>query len=266
VEPREPAVLIVFAHPDDEAFGLGGTIAALAARGTAVHILLATRGEAGAIADPSLDTSEIRANLPGIREAEARQAAEVLGARTVEFLGYPDGALADADAGELTRRIAGVMRRVRPDVVMTFGPEGIYGHPDHVTVGEVTTEAFRLAAEATVELPQLEPFSAARLFYHVLTAEAAARLNAERGPVELSGHVLRFVGYAEGEITTRIDIGAFLEVKLAALACHRTQTGGQMEAIRRLIADGPPYEHLIQARSRVPDVPALAGDPLAGLR
>src|SRR5919201_349038 len=112
----------VFAHPDDDTYGLGGT---LAKEGSPVQyaLIVATSGEAGPISDPALATRE---NLAQVREEEERRALSVVGFAhaPVHFLRYPDGGLKDMDRGELVGRIVEILREVRPHVVATFGPEG----------------------------------------------------------------------------------------------------------------------------------------------
>jgi LmbE family N-acetylglucosaminyl deacetylase len=141
-------IAAVFAHPDDDTFGIGGTLALYAGAGEDLEVMtvLATSGEAGPIADPALAT---RDNLGAVREEEARQSYRVLGfpdAR-LEFLRYPDGGLAAVDRDELVGRVTSLLGEFRPDVVVTFGPEGVTKHDDHVAIHQVGTEAFHLARQ-----------------------------------------------------------------------------------------------------------------------
>lgn len=260
-----PTVLMCYAHPDDETFGCGGTTAVLSGRGVSVHVLLATRGQAGQINDPDLATPEGRASLGEVREAEARAAAAAVGAAEVVFLDYVDGTMADADPAIMARKVAAEIRRVRPDVLVTFGPEGIYGHPDHVAIHGAATDAVALAAEPAVALGDTRTHVVKRLFYQVIRAELAAALNERQGPVVLDGRPYPFVGYADEAITTRVDISPVWERKLEALRCHRTQTAGRMEELRERLASQPLEEHFVLARSVVPDHPALRHDLLAGI-
>jgi LmbE family N-acetylglucosaminyl deacetylase len=261
---REPSLLIVTAHPDDETFGTGGTIALLARRGVPVDVALLTRGEAGEITDPELDTPVNRAAIGRLREAEARAAAEVLGVREMGFLGFRDGELPGLDRAVLTRAVVEAIRQHRPAVVVTFGPEGIYGHPDHIVTHETVTAAFRLAGEPLLAPGEAPPHRPARLFYHVLTSETAEEINARRGPVDLGGRAHPFVGYAPEQITTRVDATDVAGVKLAAMEAHRSQTAGRMDELRDRLAT-PLYEHYILAEPRGLDVPGLAVDLMAGL-
>lgn len=132
-------VLAVFAHPDDEVFCCGGTLAKYVAAGAEATILTATRGEAGQIRDASVAT---RATLGRVREAELRRAAACLGVQHVDLLDHVDGTLRDVDRAALTEEVAAAIEAVDPDVVITFGADGAYGHPDHIAIGEVTTAAF----------------------------------------------------------------------------------------------------------------------------
>jgi LmbE family N-acetylglucosaminyl deacetylase len=132
-------LLGVFAHPDDEVFCAGGTMARAAQAGAEVMIVSATRGERGQIRDA---TAATRRTLGAVREGELRAAAAELGVRRVQVLAYPDGAL-QHHRSPLGAAIAGIMRQFDPDTVITFGVDGGYGHPDHVAISELTTRAFR---------------------------------------------------------------------------------------------------------------------------
>src|SRR5580765_6513760 len=151
----ELRLMCVLAHPDDESLGTGGALAKCAAEGVATYLVTATRGERGRFGD--------RKESPGpdivgkAREAELLAAATELGLREVRFLDYPDGALDQVDAAEAIEKIAGHLRRVRPHVVITFGPDGAYGHPDHIAISQLTTAAVVRAAGTD--------FSVSKLYY-----------------------------------------------------------------------------------------------------
>jgi LmbE family N-acetylglucosaminyl deacetylase len=259
------SLLIVTAHPDDETFGCGGTTALLAARGVPVHVLLATRGQAGEITDPDLDTPTHRADLGTLREAEARAAAAVLGTTGLHFLDHVDGRLSRVGDALLAREVAAWLRRLRPAVLVSFGPEGIYGHPDHLAVHRAVRRAWDLAAEPDEALDGLRPHAASRLFYNVLTEDLAAGRNAQRGPVDLGGTPHPFVGYPDAAITTRVDASAVVDRKVAALRAHRSQTAGRIEQLAAGLTSGPLIERYVLAERRVPDAPGLSGDLMAGL-
>ena len=135
-------LLGVFAHPDDEVFCAGGTMARAAEAGAEVMIVSATRGERGQIRDPAAAT---RRTLGAIRERELRAAAAELGVQRVQLLDYADGTL-QHHRSSLGPAITGVMRRFDPDTVITFGADGGYGHPDHIAISGLTTAAFRALA------------------------------------------------------------------------------------------------------------------------
>lgn len=136
---RLPARVVgVFAHPDDEIFCAGGTMAKWAAAGTDIVVVSATRGEAGQIRDA---TTAVRRTLAQVREAELRRACATLGVRRVDVLDYHDGTLRDIDAAELAARVESILTEVDPEVVVTFGEDGAYGHPDHIAIGDATAAA-----------------------------------------------------------------------------------------------------------------------------
>ena len=197
----ESTILLVFAHPDDESFGLSGTTLKYTQRGVAVDLICATRGEAGerlGVAD-AVDTGTAR-------EAELRAAAAITGIRDIHLLGYMDGRLQDVDPGELADRVLEVMRRVRPGVVITFGPDGITGHPDHIAIGKAARRAFEALCRGD---------DSKRKLYYVTVPESAVRDDDE----------LRVTTRPDTEVTTRIDISEQLDGKLLAMAEHRSQPG-----------------------------------------
>jgi LmbE family N-acetylglucosaminyl deacetylase len=141
----------VVAHPDDDTFGAAGTVALHAEEPGFRFILVhATSGEAGMISDPSLATRE---TLGVVREEEDRRSWIALGRPPDrhEWLRYPDHGVADVPFDELVDRVAAILRDERPDVVTTFGPDGVTGHPDHITMGEATTAAFHRLRNEGIE-------------------------------------------------------------------------------------------------------------------
>jgi len=138
-----PRVLGVYAHPDDESFCTGGTFARYAAAGAEIMVVSATRGRAGQIRSANL---AYRKTLPEVRETELRRACARIGVKYVECWDYVDGTLAEADRPELEARVARTIRTYRPDVVFTFGADGGYGHPDHITISSVTTAVCTLGS------------------------------------------------------------------------------------------------------------------------
>src|SRR4029450_5015627 len=141
----ERRLMCVLAHPDDESLGTGGTLARYADEGVATYLVTATRGERGRFGDSKESPGpEI---VGRAREAELLAAAKELGLREVRFLDYPDGALDKVDTAEAIEKIVTHLRRVKPHVVITFGPEGAYGHPDHIAISQLTTAATVCAAD-----------------------------------------------------------------------------------------------------------------------
>lgn len=198
--PQLLTLLAVFAHPDDESFRPGGTLALLARRRVRVQVLTATRGEGGSCGDPPLCTPE---ELPAVREAELRCACAALGLEPPCLLDYRDGTMAEVDAEGLTAAILDVVREVRPQVMLTFGPDGLSGHPDHVTVGRCAAEAFRRASDV------------AALYTVAVPASIAARLET------LNMECLHSV--PDEEISLAVDVTEVWEQKMAAIRCHATQ-------------------------------------------
>jgi LmbE family N-acetylglucosaminyl deacetylase len=143
--------MAVLAHPDDESLGFGGTLAKYASEGVETFLVTATRGENGRYRghSPGEGPHHGPAALGRIREAELRAAASALGIRDVSLLDYRDRDLDRASPHEAVERIVRHLRRVRPHIVVTFGPDGAYGHPDHVAVSQFTTAAIVAAADAT---------------------------------------------------------------------------------------------------------------------
>src|SRR3974390_2978294 len=140
---RTPRLMAVLAHPDDESLGVGGTLAKYASEGIDVFLLTATRGGRGRFQGYRLEDHQHPGPLAlaDIREGELRAAASALGVREVSILDYHDQQLDRANVGEAVAIIARHIRRVQPDVIVTFGPDGAYGHPDHIAISQFTTPA-----------------------------------------------------------------------------------------------------------------------------
>lgn len=232
-------LLVIFAHPDDESFGPGGTLAKYAAEGIAVHLICATRGEAGESDLADLGACE---DLARRREQELRRAADILGLTEVHLLGYYDSgmagspanqhprALVQADPDVLAEQVADLMRRLRPQVVLTFDPFGGYGHPDHIALHRATVAAFeRLSEErgAHSARPQKLYFTT----FSRATLRWAVRLMPLFGvdPEAMGRNKdinLRPALEHELPVTTRVDVSATYDVKQQAAACHSSQLSG----------------------------------------
>lgn len=217
----------MFAHPDDEAFGSGGTLARYAALGARVTVACATRGEAGKVTDDALGTV---ADVGVLREQEMADACAALGAQPPEFLGYRDSgrlerfrkddalALANADPHEVEDRILELVERVRPQVMLTFDPHGIYGHPDHVAIHRAATAAFFSSGNRVQPAPL-------RLFYSSMPHAVMHRYQQLIGRGPLFGLDPARYGVSDDSIAARLDISGFRTHKEAAIRAHRSQVG-----------------------------------------
>jgi LmbE family N-acetylglucosaminyl deacetylase len=272
IEVSNITLMAVFAHPDDEAFGVGGTLARYAAEGCDVHLVTATRGEAGEIRDPNLAT---KANLPQVREQELRCACEIYGIHPPRFLDYVDGQLAVMHQGQAVGRLVRIIREVRPQVLITFGPEGIYGHYDHIAVHRWTTIAYDLAADQECFPDPVSgtcaPHQASKLYYQVLSKKVLSYLAPQGKPATVMMDNVPFpmVGYRRDEITTVIDVGDHVETKLRGLMCHSTQidASSASEEAQQMI-NSPLFcqETYILARSQVGWPDEVEKDLCRGLR
>lgn len=217
----------MLAHPDDESLGCGGLLARSAAEGIETFVVTATLGERG----------RIHGERPGpavaaaIRERELRCAAATLGVRELHLLGYLDGELDAADPREAAARIAAHVRRIRPQVVVTFGAEGSYGHPDHIAVSQLTGAALVAAADAGfapadgADWPA-SPHRVSKLYWLAWPAEVLARYQRATGSELVSrvdGVDRRAAGWPEWAITTRVDAREQWPTVWRAVQCHASQ-------------------------------------------
>jgi LmbE family N-acetylglucosaminyl deacetylase len=206
--------MCVLAHPDDESLGTGGTLARYAAEGVDTYLITATRGERGRFGDGErLDPAVIGAT----REAELRAAADELGVREVTVLGYPDGALDRVDPVAAQEAIAVHLRRTRPHVVITFGPEGAYGHPDHIAISQLTTAAIVRAADSQHQISKL---------YYI--AWSASKWDAYQAALKkltsiVDGVERQVVPSPDWAVTTTIDTTDVWPRIWRAVQSHRTQ-------------------------------------------
>jgi LmbE family N-acetylglucosaminyl deacetylase len=238
---QQPTLLGVYAHPDDEIIGVGGTLARYAAAGARVVLVIATRGEAGEIARPGAATPE---TLPQVREQEMRCSAAALGVTDLIFLDYRDSgmagspdndhpdALINVPAGEVVGKLVAIMRRLQPHVVHTFEPFGGYGHPDHVAIHHHTVAAFHAAGDPQ-QNPEAGPiWQPARLFYPLVPdsvfVEMKERVAALGGDIAGYDELLqgrRDAGVPDYEAHAVLDVADHIRQKWAAWDCHQTQFG-----------------------------------------
>lgn len=220
-------LLAVFPHPDDESMGLGGTLAKYAAEGVDTHLVCATRGERGW--GGAEDENPGLAALGQIREAELRCAAEQLGLQSVTFLDYIDGDVDQADPAEVIAKIVAQVRRIRPQVVVTFGPDGNYGHPDHIALAQYSAAALVCAADGDFGDPEGgAPFRVSKFYYMVESKTTAQAIHEAVGlfGMEVDGVQREMVGWEEWAVTTHIDARAHFDTAWAAILCHKSQLGG----------------------------------------
>ena len=221
---NELKLMCVLAHPDDESLGTGGILAKYAAEGVKTYLVTATRGERGWFGDegeyPGLE------ELGKIRENELLDAAEVLDIRYVDFLDYIDGDLDQAHPAEAIAKIVGHLRHVRPDVVVTFGPYGSYGHPDHIAISQFTTAAIVESANPNSSYYQnMAPHSVSKLYYMAETQDIAAVYQSVFGDLvmNIDGVKRGMVTWPSWSVTTRIDTWKYQYTVSRAISCHRTQ-------------------------------------------
>jgi mycothiol S-conjugate amidase len=277
--PAPRTLLVVYAHPDDESFGNAGTLARYAAEGVAVHYACATRGECGGVAPELLNGY---ADIAALRSAELACAAQTLDLTAVHFLGHRDSGMAgspdnqhpDALVQAAPDRVAGqvvaLIRALRPQVVLTFGPYGGYGHPDHIAIHHATRAAFDAAGDQDRYPEQivagLEVWTPARLYYATVgvrllrTGVAVMRLlgrDPRRAGQNGDVDVQRMVEETT-PVTTVVDGGAYLALKERAWRCHRSQLGG---AGRFLDMPGPLRRLWMRDEQFTRIVPAWQGGP-----
>jgi LmbE family N-acetylglucosaminyl deacetylase len=234
--PTDLRLLAFFAHPDDEAFGIGGIMAANKARGIHNTLVCATKGEAGEISLPELATSS---NLGLVRELELREAAQHMGVDDLYFLGYRDSgmagtepnqhpnAFANANPGSVVPRLVRFIRTVRPQVVVTFDPTGGYGHPDHIAIHKHTVAAFHAAADPAYALTLGEAWQAQRLFYPAFRREMFNELREQLISQGIEppdwGNMTDLL--PQQPIHATVDVAPNAALKWRALKSHRTQIG-----------------------------------------
>ncbi len=232
-------LLAVFAHPDDESFGTGGTLALYASRGVAVHVLCATRGDVGSVPEGMLKG---HASIADLREAELRCASIHLGLAGLHFLGYRDSGMSGSPDNDHPQSLVRAplekvasdvtlwIRRLRPQVVITFDPVGGYHHPDHIAIHHATVRAFADAADPKVQADGLPPFKAEKLYFSTFPRRSLRLLL----PIlRLLGRGTRFgknrdidLAQIAGEdfpVHAHINIRPVAARKRLASACHASQ-------------------------------------------
>ena len=263
-DKKRPVLLAVLAHPDDETFGMGGTIAYYARRGVDTYLICATRGEAGDVDPAMLQGYE---SIAERREAELRCAAGKLGLRQVIFLDYRDSgmpgspdnhherALVAQPREQVAEEIARHIRQLKPLVVVTFDPIGGYQHPDHIAIHQATVRAFELASNPVIaNLQDLPMFRPAKLYYQTFPRKFMRLMMRilrlfGRDPHKFGKNKdIDLVAIAEVDFQTDavIDYRTVADIRDEAAACHASQsagslTGGVFAWLRRTIASKEIY-------------------------
>jgi LmbE family N-acetylglucosaminyl deacetylase len=217
-------LLCILAHPDDESLAMGGVLARYAAEGVETYLVTATSGERGWQGAPEEHPGAQQ--LTRIREAELRAAAEILGIRGLSLLRYPDGGLAAADPGALIARIAQAVRQIRPQVVVTFGPDGATGHPDHIAIGQLTTSALLCAADPAYHTGEGEgAHRVAKLYYLAPTRASLDAYERIFGDSAMTVDGLRRAvpGWPEWSVSAGIASRPYAQQVWRAICCHRSQ-------------------------------------------
>ena len=216
-------LLCVLAHPDDESLGTGGALAQCAADGVETYVVTATRGERGRFGDAATPPGP---DVVGrTREAELTAAAAELGVREVTVLGYPDGGLDRVDYRQATEAIADQVRRIRPHVVVTFGPEGAYGHTDHIAISQLTVAAVTCAADQDYAAGGHAPHRVSKLYFIAWSPEkwAAYQAALKRLVFRIDGEERQATAWPSWAITTVIDTSRVWQSAWRAVSCHKTQ-------------------------------------------
>lgn len=260
-------VVAIFAHPDDEAFTIGGVLSAFADRGATVTLITATRGEEGEIAHPSLATPE---NLGQVRERELLDAAAIMGISSVRFLDFRDSGMFGTDSnqhpsafiqqstGQVAQRLAEILAEIRPDVVITFSEEGGYLHPDHVHIHDAVLATSQLAPDL---IPHLYYSSFPREFFLEIANQdhgAFAGMSKERRAR---------MGQPLTAFTLVANVDPYIDRKIAAFAAHKTQQPKEGdrsfiedEETRRQFARNEYYIHAPTASTAPDPLVRLAAD------
>ncbi|MFZ0391806.1 MAG: PIG-L family deacetylase [Calditrichia bacterium] len=222
-------LMCVMAHPDDESLGTGGTLAKYADEGVETFLLTATRGERGRFFEKDRKSPGFE-EVGKVREQELLAAAKELKVSQVHFLNYIDGSLDSADPREIIEKIAGFVREIRPQVVITFGPDGGYGHTDHIAISQFTTAALVEAAKPD----ESGRFHAVAKLYFMQWSGAkwnAYQKALRKLKTNVDGEERIAVPWPDWAITTFIDTRKYWKQAWRAVSCHKTQMAiyGQLE-------------------------------------
>jgi LmbE family N-acetylglucosaminyl deacetylase len=217
-------LLAVFAHPDDESMGMGGTLAKYAAEGVQTHLVCASRGERGWFGpeeqNPGLE------KLGQLRTKELEACVKELGMTSLSFLNYIDGDVDKADHNEAIGKIVTHTREIKPQVVVTFPPDGNYGHPDHIAIGQFTSAAIVCAADSSYKDSENLPSHRVSKLYYMVDGENFINLISpfmDDMTFPVDDQIRGEFPWKEWMITTRIDMAAHCGAAWRAIQCHQSQ-------------------------------------------
>jgi LmbE family N-acetylglucosaminyl deacetylase len=228
--------MAILAHPDDESLGAGPTLARYADEGIETSLVTATLGQSGRYkdlrrGDPGHPGPE---RLGAIREDELRRAADVLGIRHLVLLRHMDGALDRVEPTRAVAEIAAWLRELRPDVVLTFGADGGYGHPDHIAICQFATAGI-VAAAAGDTHAERAPHAVSKLYYMAWPAATGQAYESafKKLTSTVDGVERESQPWPEWQITTILDTSRHVETTWRAIACHESQVANY-EGLRDL--------------------------------
>jgi LmbE family N-acetylglucosaminyl deacetylase len=231
-------IVCVFAHPDDEAFGPGGTIATYA-KNNDVYIICATKGEQGQNA-----TDNKKSHLATIREKEMLTSAKILGVKQVYFLDYIDGTLSNNLYHELADKVASILKTLKPEVLLTFEPRGVSGHLDHIAISMITSFVYKKLTFVK------------KLYYFCLHKDYS---------MPMDDYFIYFPqGYSDNEITTTIDISQVWDIKVSSMKAHTSQSK-DAERILGFAQNMPKKEYFILEKTRIENIRLPESDLLNGV-
>jgi mycothiol S-conjugate amidase len=278
-------LLTIHAHPDDESSKGAGTVARYHAEGVRTVLVCCTGGEAGDILNPAMDTDEVKARLPEVRREELDRAAAIIGYDEVVHLGYRDSgmpdseanahpdAFANADLDEAVGRLVAVLRRERPQVIVTYADDQQgYPHPDHLRVHDITHPAVERAADPAWYPEAGEPWQVAKVYYSIWSKRRVEQTHEkflELGLESPFNDEWLDRPWQDHRITTSVDIAGYGHVRLDALLAHATQIDPKSPfwfGLPREVSESiHPYDDYILAESAL-EVPTPEDDLFAGLR
>jgi LmbE family N-acetylglucosaminyl deacetylase len=217
-------LLVVFAHPDDESMGMGGTLAKYAANGVETYCVCASRGERGWFG-PEEQNPGVAA-LGQLREKELTAAARELGMKALYFLDYIDGEVDRVNHNEAISKIVTHIRSIQPQVIVTFPPDGNYGHPDHIAVAQLTSGAVICAADSSFhDFGNLPAHRISKLYYMVDSENFVNLITPFMGDMTfpVDDQLRGEFAWKEWMVTTRIEMAEYCHIAWRAIQCHQSQ-------------------------------------------